>query len=74
MGFLSSKSAVKTEPTVKETSPETPSSRPDDVYADLITRRPGLLDEKLKLHERIIDEFNLTALEKLPDELAKQVR
>ena len=29
----------------------------------------------LKLHERIIDEFNLTALEKLPpDELAKQVR
>ena len=74
MGFLSNKSAIKTEQTIKETSEETPSARPDDVYADLITRRPGLLDEKLKLHERIIDEFNLTALEKLPDELAKQVR
>src|ERR1700723_1253994 len=74
MGFLSSKSAVKTEPAVADRAPETPSARPDDVYADLIARRPGLLDEKLKLHERIIDEFNLTALEKLPDELAKQVR
>src|SRR5580704_8460867 len=74
MGFLSSKSAVKSEPAIKDTSPETLSARPDDVYADLIARRPGLLDEKLKLHERIIDEFNLTALEKLPDELAKQVR
>jgi pilus assembly protein CpaF len=74
MGFLSSKSAVKTDPTVKETSEETPSARPDDIYAELIARRPALLDEKLKLHERIIDEFNLSALEKLPDELAKQVR
>ena len=54
---------------------ETPPAGQDDFYADLIARRPGLLDEKLKLHERIIDEFNLTALEKMPsDELAKQVR
>ncbi|HEV7479956.1 MAG TPA: hypothetical protein VGO05_06705, partial [Roseiarcus sp.] len=68
MGFLSSKSAVKTEPTVKETSEEAPSARPDDIYAELIARRPALLDEKLRLHERIIDEFNLSALEKLPDE------
>ena len=38
-------------------------------------RRPELLDEKLKLHERIIDEFNLAALEKLsPEELTKQIR
>ena len=52
-----------------------PSARPDDFYADLIARRPGLLDEKLRLHQRIIDEFNLTALEKMPpEELAKQVR
>jgi pilus assembly protein CpaF len=44
-------------------------------YADLIARRPGLLDEKLKLHGRIIDEFNLAALEKLPpEEVARQVR
>jgi pilus assembly protein CpaF len=44
------------------------------VYKDLIERRPALLDEKLKLHARIIDEFNLTVLEKLPrEELVKQV-
>jgi pilus assembly protein CpaF len=47
----------------------------DDFYADLMGRRPELLDEKLKLHERIIDEFNLAALEKLSlEELTKQIR
>src|ERR1700753_4399137 len=75
MGFLSTKSAVKPEPAAQEKSHDIPPSRPDDFYADLIARRPKLVDEKLKLHERIIDEFNLTALEKMaPDELAKQVR
>ena len=47
----------------------------ESFYADLMGRRPELLDEKLKLHERIIDEFNLGALEKLsPEELTKQIR
>jgi pilus assembly protein CpaF len=41
---------------------------------DLIAKRPTLLGEKLKLHARIIDEFNLALLEKLPRaELVKQV-
>jgi pilus assembly protein CpaF len=75
MGFLSSKNAGESDRTVRDTTSETPSARPDDFYADLIARRPGLLDEKLRLHQRIIDEFNLTALEKMPpEELAKQVR
>jgi pilus assembly protein CpaF len=44
-------------------------------YQELIDRRPVLLDEKLKLHARIIDEFNLTLLEKMPrEELVKNVR
>ncbi len=43
--------------------------------SDLMTRRPALLDEKLKLHARIIDEFNLGMLEKLsPDELRREVQ
>src|SRR6202140_4715526 len=43
-------------------------------YRDLIDQRPALIEEKLKLHARIIDEFNLTVLEKLPRaELVKQV-
>src|SRR5438105_8668307 len=46
----------------------------DGFYKDLIEQRPALLEEKLKLHARIIDEFNLTVLEKLPRaELVKQV-
>src|SRR5450631_3772604 len=41
---------------------------------DLIAKRPTLLGEKLKLHARIIDEFNLTLLEQLPrTDLVKQV-
>src|SRR5712672_761780 len=46
----------------------------EPLYRDLIEQRPALLEEKLKLHARIIDEFNLTMLEKLPrTELIKQV-
>jgi len=46
----------------------------DAFYKDLIARRPALLEEKLKLHARIIDEFNLTLLDKLPRaELVRQV-
>src|SRR5947207_7122423 len=44
-------------------------------YHEMIAQRPALLDEKLKLHERIIDEFNLASLEKLPrEDLAREVR
>jgi pilus assembly protein CpaF len=43
-------------------------------HKELVAKRPTLLEEKLKLHARIIDEFNLTLLEKLPRaELVKQV-
>jgi pilus assembly protein CpaF len=46
----------------------------ETLYKDLIDRRPALLEEKLKLHSRIIDEFNLTLLDKLPRaELVRQV-
>jgi pilus assembly protein CpaF len=52
-----------------------PQGEIDRFHGDLITRRPALLEEKLKLHGRIIDEFNLALLEKLgPDELRKQVQ
>ncbi len=75
MGFFGNKNARQPEQTVRDAADEAPSIRLDDFYADMLARRPELLDEKLKLHERIIDEFNLAALEKLPpDELAKQVR
>ena len=47
----------------------------ESLYRELITQRPALLDEKVKLHARIIDEFNLLSLEKLPrDDLTREVR
>src|SRR5437588_7851409 len=46
-----------------------------DHYRELMAQRPALLDEKLKLHERIIDEFNLISLERLPrEDLIREVR
>src|SRR6266436_5227738 len=49
-------------------------SETEALYKDLIEQRPALLEEKLKLHARIIDEFNLTLLDKLPRaELVRQV-
>jgi len=62
--------------------PDSSQRRPDEqkreidrFYGDLIARRPALLEEKLKLHGRIIDEFNLALLEKLaPEELRRQVQ
>ena len=47
----------------------------EKMYDELIAQRPALLDEKVKIHERIIDEFNLASLEKLPrSELVGVVR
>jgi pilus assembly protein CpaF len=47
----------------------------EELYNELISQRPALLDEKIKLHARIIDEFNLATLEKLPrEDLIGEVR
>jgi pilus assembly protein CpaF len=60
---------------VRPLRPEAPHADVEQFYSDLIARRPALLDEKLKLHGRIIDEFNLTLLDKLsPEELHRQVK
>jgi pilus assembly protein CpaF len=47
----------------------------EKLYRELIESRPALLDEKLKLHTLIIDEFNLASLEKLPRaDLVREIR
>ena len=76
MGFFQGKNAHRGEQALlNAVAPEPVLAPVENVYADLMGRRPELLDEKLKLHERIIDEFNLVALERLqPEELARQVR
>src|SRR5438132_13958498 len=45
------------------------------LYHELVAQRPALLDEKVKIHARIIDEFNLAVLERMPrEELVKELR
>jgi pilus assembly protein CpaF len=76
MSFLSGVSARADQkrPTPVVNGVDTHGLQPENFYKDLIERRPALLEEKLKLHARIIDEFNLTLLDKLPRaELVRQV-
>src|SRR6476619_3574130 len=59
----------------RKSSRETAPVAKEHIYSELIAQRPALLDEKLKLHARIIDEFNLVSLEKLPrEDLVREVR
>src|SRR5437016_2995892 len=73
--FNSSRLAVRELPTNEVLAREQRANENELLYSEVISQRPALLDEKVKLHARIIDEFNLTALEKLPrEELASEVR
>jgi len=80
MSFFSNQSAARPRKPVKPVLAETPAPRQETIdaqviYQELIDKRPALLEEKLKLHTRIIDEFNLSVLEKLsPDELIREIR
>jgi pilus assembly protein CpaF len=80
MSFLfgNSANAERRSPQTGEVVPLRPAGAngaADRAHSDLMTRRPNLLDEKLKLHARIIDEFNLALLEKLSaDELRREVQ
>jgi pilus assembly protein CpaF len=60
---------------IKTLRPEAVGADKDRCYSELMSRRPALLDEKLKLHARIIDEFNLALLEKLSaDDMRREVQ
>jgi pilus assembly protein CpaF len=72
-GNPNGKAAARME--LKPLRSEEPQADIDHDSSELIARRPALLDEKLKLHGRIIDEFNLALLEKLsPEELRHEVQ
>ena len=65
--FASMRSAERVAtPSTAQNPPLEPEA--DRFYRELVDQRPALIDEKLKLHARIIDEFNLALLEKLPHE------
>jgi pilus assembly protein CpaF len=47
----------------------------EQLYHELIAQRPALLDEKVKLHAKIIDEFNLAVLERMSrEDLVRELR
>jgi pilus assembly protein CpaF len=75
MAFFRSGAAARQESTAHHPLPADPPPIANDrFYEDLIAQRPALVDEKVKLHARIIDEFNVAVLDKLPrEELAKEV-
>jgi len=78
MSFFGHARALRSpKPNLVETPPSRQPSEVDaqTIYQELIDKRPALLDEKLKLHTKIIDEFNLSHLEKLGrDELIREIR
>jgi pilus assembly protein CpaF len=76
MSFFSNvPTRTRAQPTAQVITHDPVPGEKEDVYRELIAQRPALLDEKLKLHERIIDEFNLASLENLPrEDLVREVR
>ena len=79
MSIFSTRSLREARP--KQSPVDSPNSHPYSaneahfIYQELIDKRPALLDEKLKLHTKIIDEFNLSQLEKLSfDDLIREIR
>lgn len=77
MGFFSTSTTARRRDEsslVPELPDEVPAAQGQRIYDELLSQRPALLDEKLKLHARIIDEFNLATLERLPrEQLGKEV-
>ncbi|HKB92534.1 MAG TPA: ATPase, T2SS/T4P/T4SS family, partial [Opitutaceae bacterium] len=74
MSFFASKRSAErvVTPITVQNAPVEPEA--DRFYRELVDQRPALIDEKLKLHARIIDEFNLALLEKLPhEEFVRQI-
>src|SRR5215468_4722482 len=76
MSFFSNVTTrTRAQPAAEAITREPAPAAKEHIYSELIAQRPALLDEKLKLHERIIDEFNLVSLEKLPrEDLVREVR
>jgi pilus assembly protein CpaF len=75
MSFLFSSSRQhRLRPAVPSTT-ESVSSDNSNFYRDIIDRRPALLDERLKVHAKIIEEFNLALLDKMtPEEFLQIIR
>src|SRR5262245_13577027 len=75
MNFFFGKTQDQEPRPIEAKSPDAkPSLAKDRPVGDPAAQRPALLDEQLKLHQLIIDEFNVALLDKMPRaELLKTV-
>src|SRR5215210_1948127 len=67
----------RSEPTAISLAPKDVSSKQETnkFYEELVASKPALIDEKVKLHGQLIDEFNLALLDKISaEDLARQVK
>ncbi len=73
--FFSTGAAARERPNVNPRVSAPPPVEDERLYQELIAQRPALLDEKVRLHARIIDEFNLAMLERMPrEDLVRELR
>src|SRR6266436_2007224 len=73
--FFSTGAAARERPNFSPRVSAPPAADDERLYHELIAQRPALLDEKVKLHAKIIDEFNLAVLERMPrEDLVKELR
>src|SRR2546423_13844833 len=73
--FFSTGTAARERSNVSSRINAPPVVEDERLYHELIAQRPALLDEKVKLHAKIIDEFNLALLERMSrEELVKELR
>src|SRR5216683_5730409 len=73
--FFSTGAAARERPNFNPRVSASPPVEDERLYHELIAQRPALLDEKVKLHAKIIDECNLAVLERMPrEELVKELR
>jgi pilus assembly protein CpaF len=72
--FFSTGAATREKPKPGASAPLPARVQEETVFNEIIAQRPALLDDKLKLHAKIIDEFNLTLLERMPrEELVREL-
>src|SRR5437588_9733647 len=75
MGLFFNVPTTQLEPSKPAAAPAAVEVSADKVLRELRAQKPTLLDAKLKLHARIIDEFNLVQLDKLSrEELLAEIR
>jgi len=75
MRLISDRWRAATANAEQELEPQLQVSKEAKFYEELVASKPALIDEKVKLHGHIIDEFNLSMIDRVSTEdLAREVK